>query len=169
MKLICQDATRLALQVRLQPYEQLQVTLLEKGMDYDGVAIRFQMDRLDELFEVLDTLLKHQEIMVIGLKDGRMYPISSRDILYIEGYRKEAYLHTLQDTYEITYRLYEAEELLQEESFQRINKSTLVNIRHIISIHPAFNACYTLEMSDGVCLECSRQYWKIFKKRLQMR
>ena len=114
-------------------------------------------------------MLHQQEHILIGKRNDRMYPILTNDIVYIEGYRKEAYMHTENASYEINYRLYEAEALLKDEMFIRINKSTIVNISKIKSIMPALNACYCLEMVNGILLECSRQYWKTFKKQLGMR
>lgn len=166
MKLICKESLRDMLELEFMPYRKLDITLVQKGCTWDGVGIIFDMEHFQEVHDVVSMMMQKQEKTIIGRQKDRMYPILISDILYIEGYRKEAYLHTMTNTYRISYRLYEAEALLEQDGFLRVNKSTIVNIRKIKCIIPSLNACYTLEMMDGVCLECSRQYWKQFKKRL---
>ncbi|WP_416324492.1 LytTR family DNA-binding domain-containing protein [[Eubacterium] hominis] len=167
MRLICEECQRKKLELELLPYADLQVTLVQVGCEAKGVHITFDPTQLEELHEVLDLMMHRQRKTVMAQKDGRWYPILTNDIVYIEGYRREAYLHTLKHSYTISYRLYEAEALLEDEGFIRINKSMIANIRKIKCIMPALNSCYTLEMVNGVCLECSRQYWKMFKAKLE--
>lgn len=169
MKLICEAKHKEMLEQEFSPYRSLPIVFVEKNCTYDGVCINFDIDHLKEVHDIAQMMLHQQEHIMIGKRNDRMYPIPINDIVYIEGYRKEAYLHTEKASYEINYRLYEAEELLKDEMFQRINKSTIVNISKIKSIMPALNACYSLEMVNGILLECSRQYWKIFKQKLGMR
>ena len=169
MKLICKDSQRDMQELEFMPYQKLDITLIQKGCTWEGVGITFDMEHLEEVHDVVSMMMQKQEQTIIGKLEDRMYPILTSEILYIEGYRKEAYLHTSTTMYRISYRLYEAEALLEQDGFLRVNKSTIVNIRKIKCIIPSLNACYTLEMMDGVCLECSRQYWKQFKKKLMGR
>lgn len=169
MKLICEVQHQSMLEQEFLPYRSLPVVFVEKGCFYDGVCINFDIEHLKDVHEVAQMMLHQQEHIMIGKLHDRMYPIPTKDIVYIEGYRREAYLHTEKASYEINYRLYEAEELLGDDMFIRINKSTIVNISKIKSIMPALNACYSMEMVNGILLECSRQYWKTFKKKLGMR
>lgn len=169
MKLICVAQHQEMLEQAFLPYRSLPVVFVENSCAYDGVCIHFDIDHLKEVHEIAQMMLHQQEHIMIGKRNDRMYPISTNDIVYIEGYRKEAYMHTEKASYEINYRLYEAEALLKDEMFIRINKSTIVNISKIKSIMPALNACYSLEMVNGILLECSRQYWKTFKQKLGMR
>lgn len=169
MKLICEAQHQKMLEQAFLPYRSLPVVFVEKSCPYDGVCINFDIDHLTEVHEIAQLMLHEQEHILIGKLHDRMYPIPIKDIVYIEGYRKEAYLHTETASYEINYRLYEAEALLKDEMFVRVNKSTIVNIAKIKSIIPALNARYSLEMVNGILLECSRQYWKTFKQKLGMR
>lgn len=169
MKLVCDDAIRKQLEEQLTMYAHLEITLVQKGYSYDMVCIQFDPLKPEELIEILEQLNQENYQAVLANKEDRMYFIDPFTIVYIEGYRKEAFLHTQTTTYKLTYRLYEIEELLEPYGFLRISKSIIVNIRMIDHIMPAFNACYTMELKNGIALECSRQYWKRCKQKLKMR
>lgn len=169
MKLICEEDRRAELMASLQEYAHLSITLVQKGCDYDDVCIQFDPANMEALFAILTQFSYHETEVILAYQQEEMHLIDPLHIVYIEGYRKEAFLHTLHTSYRIQYRLYELEEQLTPLGFLRINKSMIVNIRMIHRIIPAINACYTMELKNGISLECSRQYWKLCKQKLKMR
>lgn len=169
MKLICEEGRRAELLDSLQEYAHVSITLVQKGCRYDDVCIQFDPANMEAVFAILEPFTFHKIEPILAYQEDNMHLIDPMDIVYIEGYRKEAFLHTLRASYKIQYRLYELEEQLTPLGFLRINKSMIVNIRMIHRIIPAIHACYTMELKNGISLECSRQYWKLCKQKLKMR
>lgn len=169
MKLICEEALRPKLEDALKSFAHLSITLVQKGCPYEAVCIQFDPQHLEELFVILKQFDTEHLPPIIAYQEKRMYLIDPLTIVYVEGYRREAYLHTLTASYELPYRLYEIEEQLSTLGFLRINKSTIVNLRMVDSIVPAFHACYTMELKNGIAVECSRKYWKLCKEKLKLR
>ena len=48
INLICRPDHEVQLRQRLQSFEALDLTLVEKGVDYNSIGIQFQMEDLDE-------------------------------------------------------------------------------------------------------------------------
>ena len=106
MKLICQDNHRNYLLEKLKGYHHLDIVLVEKGIEYEGICYSFSIANLDHLIYYLSELNdKH----VIGYIDNKQYKIKPEDIVYIEGFSKEAYIQCFDKQYETSLKLYELE------------------------------------------------------------
>ena len=55
------------------------------------------------------------------------------------------------------------EKKLQRTQFMRVHRSFIVNLDHIVEIHPWFNSTYNLVMKDKSKVPVSRTYMKEFK------
>ncbi|MCL2356086.1 MAG: LytTR family transcriptional regulator [Defluviitaleaceae bacterium] len=122
--------------------------------------------------EVTDTVRK-TEALLYGLekrlactKNGTTCFVDRRDVLYFESVDKRCWLYTADDVYEVSFKLYEAEELLAEAGFIRSSKSQILNIAEIKSLCPDFGGRIETVMNNGEKLIVSRQYAKILKERL---
>lgn len=168
MKIICRDAIREQLEKKLQNYLYLDVILVEKGIDFHGLAYVFDLEHWDELENYLYTLETSSQV-IYGKKKERLYKIDVHQIVYIEGFSKEAYIHTKDEQYEIKEKLYELEEQLSDYGFVRISKSLIMNCHMIDSLEPLMNMKYRIYLKNGEYVELSRSYIKSFKKFLKMR
>lgn len=54
IKLICLPEHEAQLREKLKPFDALDLTLVEKGVDYDSIGILFQMEDLAELTAFLN-------------------------------------------------------------------------------------------------------------------
>lgn len=168
MKILCRDEYFEKINERFQRYQYLDVILVEKGIDFQGVAYVFDIEHLDKVEEYLQSLELSAQV-IYGKKKERIYKIDVHRIVYIEGFSKEAYIHTMDEQYEVKEKLYELEERLSDYCFVRINKSILINCRMIESMEPLLNMKYRIYLKNGEFVELSRSYIQSFKKYLKMR
>lgn len=167
MKLICYPNHEIELLETFKNYMDIDIVLVEKGMNYEGLAYLFDKEHIHELIQYLEKLKSKRNI--VGYKHKRMYLISIDDIEYIEGFSKECYIHTLDDEYQSEYKLYELEEMLQDTSFIRISKSILVNLCFVDYILTEANMKYGLYMKSHMKLTLNRKYVLAFKQKIGKR
>ncbi|MFR7592244.1 MAG: LytTR family DNA-binding domain-containing protein [Longibaculum sp.] len=168
MKIISSKDHQLYLEKRLQHYLYLDIVLVEKGFHYQGLAYVFDMNHLEQLEEYLQSIDSSSQILY-GKKCERFYKIDAYTIVYIEGFSKEAFLHTKDEQYEVKEKLYELEDILSQYGFVRISKSIIINCRMIESIEPLINMKYRIYLTNGEYVELTRSYVKSFKNYLKMR
>lgn len=119
-----------------------------------------EVKRLKEILELLDKKLK-------GIKDGQIYILNVIQILYIEAVDKHTFLYTDGDIYESSFKLYELEQMLDENGFFRAGKSNIINFSHVKKIKPDFGGRLEVTMSNGEKVNVSRQYAVTIKERLE--
>ena len=109
MKILAHNQNISILQEKFQRYNDLDVVLVERGLDFQGVAYVFDMQHLEEVEAYLQSL-ETSALVIYGKKNQRIYKIDVYKIVYIEGFSKEAYIHTMDEQYEIKEKLYELED-----------------------------------------------------------
>lgn len=102
----------------------------------------------------------------IGEIDSKYEIIHYSKILFIESYGHDICLHTNDKTYSIREKLYEIEEILNDRSFIRINKSQVINIKAVKEIIPTFNSRINLLMKNNQKLTVTRNYNQSFKRSI---
>lgn len=162
MKIICNEINKEHLHRVLKDYLHLDITIVEKGLDYEGVCYYFSLNKLDSLIQYLIQL---DDRYVIGYLYAREYRLNPRDIVYIEGFSKEAYIHTIDKQYRTTKKLYELEEVLVTYNFIRINKSMIINMRFIECLVPDVQRRYVVILKNKEKLLLTRNYVNDFKKK----
>ncbi|MBP1932804.1 LytR/AlgR family response regulator transcription factor [Ammoniphilus resinae] len=104
---------------------------------------------------------------IIGEKDGKLIPLSPKDILFLEADGKKTMLYTKYAVYTTKYNLNEWEEVHGDYSFYRTHRSYIVNINQIEEVIPWFN--YTMKLKIEGCpheIPVSRSYVKGLKEML---
>lgn len=169
IKLICRPEHEAQLREKLKPFDALDLTLVEKGVDYDSIGILFQMEDLAELTAFLNHhFLQEKRQTLTGQHEGRTYVVALADVLYIEGLQRETFAYTASRCLQLNRKLYQLQEELYPRQFIRISKSYLVNLAKVEQIAPSFNGRLTLVLSGGVQLEVSRSYAPHFRKAIGM-
>ena len=162
MKLICHESNREFLMGKLKSYSHIDVTLVEKGFEYVGLCYVFSMDSVDDLLMYLQEL---DQKYLYGYISDREYKIKPEDIMYIEGFAKEAYINCINQQYLTNEKLYELEECLKESDFMRINKSMILNLRYVEYIVPDVQSRYIVVLKNKEKLLVTRKYVIEFKKK----
>ncbi|MGX7148172.1 LytTR family DNA-binding domain-containing protein [Enterococcus ureasiticus] len=102
-----------------------------------------------------------------GKKEGKTYYIPVNEIYYFESIDEKIFIYSLQEVFETTYRLYELEQLLEQTNFQRISKSTLLNIEKMDSVRPLFNGKLEASLKNEEKLIINRHYVKQLKEKIK--
>jgi len=114
-----------------------------------------------------DIIFKEQNFAqdtIIGKYNNRYEIIHFSQIVYVESYGHDIFLHTIEKTFSIKEKLYEVEGLFEEKGFIRINKSCIVNKNQIKEIRPTFNTKLELLMKNKQKLDVTRSYYNRFKE-----
>lgn len=94
------------------------------------------------------------------------YYLSLEDILFFETEENGVCAHTVDNVYNVKYKLYELEELLPGH-FMRVSKSTILNTNHIYSITHSISASSKVEFQNThKQVYVSRYYYKPLKIKL---
>ena len=103
---------------------------------------------------------------LIFYKENTEYYICINDILFFETEESSIYAHTLNEVYQVKYKLYELEEILPK-NFGRVSKSTILNSNHIYSITRNITSSSLVEFkSTHKKVYVSRSYYKVLKLKL---
>lgn len=95
----------------------------------------------------------------LAIKDGgRIVFVDVGDVDYLEAAGNYVVVHAGGRTYMQRSTMAEMEALLDPEHFQRIHRSTIVNVRRIRELHPVHHGEYDVVLADGTVLKLARGY-----------
>ena len=100
----------------------------------------------------------YQQELVIKNSDNERCFLPVKDIRWIDAAGDYMCIHTLTETHVVRITMKKLTELLDNKVFQRIHKSTLVNIHFIKSIQSLKNNESLLDLGDDNKLKVSRNY-----------
>ncbi|WP_027097989.1 LytTR family DNA-binding domain-containing protein [Clostridium paraputrificum] len=144
---------------------------VDENIQDDEVIIRCA--NLNEDIQNLQSAIKDalsQKNRIIFYKDNTQFYISLDEILFFETEETSISAHTLNNVYEVKYKLYELEEILPN-NFMRVSKSTILNVNYIYSITRNLTSSSLVEFKNThKKVYVSRYYYKPLKiKLLEMR
>ncbi|MGL4912699.1 MAG: LytTR family DNA-binding domain-containing protein [Romboutsia sp.] len=100
-------------------------------------------------------------------KDNIEYYISLSEILFFETEEVNISAHTVDNVYQVKYKLYELEDILPT-NFMRVSKSTILNTDYIYSITRNLTASSVVEFQKThKKVYVSRHYYKPLKTKLE--
>lgn len=132
---------------------------------------------------VIRTNKKDEEVQAIidGIKDieekfnhlngyigETVYALELKDILFFETNDRNVYAHTVNNTFQIHYRLYELEENLPD-NFLRVSKSAILNVDEISSLSRSVTGNLIQFKDTYKQLYVSRRFLKELKTKLAQR
>jgi len=114
---------------------------------------------------ILDDMLSHKKHIIFYRGDTEYY-LSLEEILFFETEENGICAHTIDNIYNVKYKLYELEELLPGY-FMRVSKSTIINTNHIYSITHNISSSSKVEFQNThKQVYVSRYYYKPLKIKL---
>lgn len=115
------------------------------------------VDRIQALIETFEPQPKPLERLMIKTSDHIEF-VDSSDIDWIEAAGNYANLHIGDRSLLIRQTMKSLEKRLDDETFMRIHRSTIVNINRIKGVYPMFNGDHEVRLTDGTKLTLSRGY-----------
>jgi len=127
------------------------------GLDVESVLRRLEQSR--KTFATRISAYSGKRILLLPVEDVRWFGVEHRLV----------YAHTGERAHMTNYTLRELEERLDPESFFRVHKASLVNLRHVREIVPWFGGRYKLVMRDhaGSEVAVSRTQARALRVRLR--
>lgn len=138
-------------------------------------------EKIDEIFIEIYTPSKEDENLRFILENLKMkksvlnayskekiYLLNINDIYSIYAENKKVYARTKDKKYIVNHRLYELEEILDENKFVRIFNSAIINIYKIENLEASINGMITINFKNGEKEYISRRYLKKVKRILDI-
>ncbi|HEX5411804.1 MAG TPA: LytTR family DNA-binding domain-containing protein [Terriglobia bacterium] len=131
------------------------------------IAEKSDRNTTQRLISLLEGLNKQNEFIdrLPVTENGRILFLATREIDWIEANGNYVLVHAGARTYEIRETLTCLEQKLSPRDFQRIHRSSLVNVNRIKEIHPWFHGYHLVVLANGEKLRMSR-YQTITAQRL---
>ena len=142
---------------------------LIENSNAEKTKVTIEYKEKDEQVNKLIDFVEHLEEVencFTASADGRIYNISINDILYIETVDRKTFGYTVNEVYELGFKLYEIEARYKLMDYMRISKSCIVNLKKIHSLKPDFGGKILATMENNEKLYISRQYASVLKEKL---
>ncbi len=91
-------------------------------------------------------------------KDGAIHFVNTQDIDWIDAAGDSVRLHAGKSTHVIRKSMSDILAMLDQQTFLRIHRSTIVNIHRVRELQPWFHGEYVVVLTDGTNLKLSRGY-----------
>lgn len=95
---------------------------------------------------MIEDVLSHKKDIIFYRGDTEYY-ISLEEVLFFETEENGICAHTINNIYNVKYKLYELEEFLPGH-FMRVSKSTILNTNHIYSITRSISSSSKVEFQN---------------------
>lgn len=140
---------------------------VDKEIQEDEVIIRCKQlnDDVSNIQKALTDILS-KKAQIIFYKNNSEYYIPLSEILFFETEESSISAHTIDNIYQVKYKLYELEYILPN-NFMRVSKSTILNIDYIYSITKNLTSSSIVEFQNThKKVYVSRHYYKLLKFKL---
>lgn len=133
---------------------------------YSDVEVDIKAPRLTQDIEKLISLIRMINVQIAVKKDDETHLLDIEKILYIETVERNTFVYTEDATYESDLKLYEIEQELLEQSFSRISKQSIINLKKVKSLKADINRKIRVTLVNGEQIIVSRTYSEALRKRL---
>ena len=140
---------------------------VDKEIQEDEVIIKCKQlnDDVTNIQKALTDILS-KKTQIIFYKNNSEYYIPLSEILFFETEESSISAHTIDNIYQVKYKLYELEDILPN-NFMRVSKSTILNIDYIYSITKNLTSSSIVEFQNThKKVYVSRHYYKLLKFKL---
>lgn len=147
---------KMMLSVSKERYDEVSAELTELGVEIDEDADLLLTERGSKA-----------GFLAVRDQNGERVRIKTADIIFIESFGSEMFIHTAGDCFKSYERLYRLEQLLGNE-FLRVSNCALISKKCIKDIRPGFSRKFVLTMSDGTLVDVTRSYYDGFRRALNI-
>jgi DNA-binding LytR/AlgR family response regulator len=145
----------------LESYEYGVLDFIPKPFDKKRLLKAFQR------LEYADRISRLTTKMLVVKSYGRLQLIPLEEVHFIKGAGDYSEIHTIHDTIFLHNKSLEALVKILPDSFVRIHKSYIADLKQIVNVHIFGGGKYECELSDGVRLPVSRTRYKDLTMNLE--
>lgn len=141
---------------------------IDEQLNEDEITIRCRElnDQIEQLQKAVREINASSQRYVFQKGESQYY-LSLDEILFFEADDHHIYGHTKNEVYETKYKLYELEKLLPSY-FLRVSKSTVLNMREVLSIKKNLTSASLIEFRNSdKRTYVSRSYYKMLEMRMK--
>jgi len=113
------------------------------------------------------TLIPDERLVIRS--NGHIYLLKSEDIYWIEAEGDYITVHTPQKSHLVRETMKNMEARLNEQGFQRVHRSSIVNLSYVRELISLDSGDYQIILRDSTCVKLSRNYRDILYQRLNAR
>ena len=128
-----------------------------------GTAVEIHCREVTLEIERLQRYISRFDERIEATSDGNAYSVQVDEILYIESVDKKTFIYLPGHVLQTEKRLYELEELLDEKTFFRCSKSTIVNLNKITKLKPEVTRNILATLTNGEIIVISRRNVRALK------
>ncbi len=128
-----------------------------------GTAVEIHCREVTLEIERLQRYISRFDERIQATSDGNTYSVQVDEILYIESVDKKTFIYLPGHVLQTEKRLYELEELLDEKTFFRCSKSTIVNLNKITKLKPEVTRNILATLTNGEIIVISRRNVRALK------
>jgi len=162
-------------QFALQAFEVNAIDYLLKPFDrerfeqtLERAKRQITLQKREDVSEALLRMLGEQSARpqpvrrILVRSGGKAFFLRPDEISWIEAQGNYVALHAREQSFLLRQTIFALEKQLDPAKFQRIERSTIVNLDAIRELHPAGRGEYEIVLSDGVTLKLSHTYRESF-------
>ena len=121
---------------------------------------------VDSKINKIANFIRTSYITIQGKLDGEKYVINLDDIYYFESVENRVFAYTEKEVYEVSYKLAELIDLLQNTSFIQTARTIILNINKIERVSTLVNGRISAILDNSEKMIITRVYAHQFKQKL---
>ncbi len=139
---------------------------VEKDQTENVVFAEIHCKDVTEEVSRLERHIRNFDTFITAKEDGSSVNVPTEDIYYIESVDKKTFIYTEANVSVTDKRLYELEEILDNNDFFRCSKSMIVHLNKVVSLKPEITRNIRATLKNGEVILISRRYAADLKKLL---
>lgn len=120
-------------------------------------------DQVNKIIQILSTNYYN----IIGKKDGDNYVLNLDDIFYFEAVDNHVFAYCEKDIYEVTYKIQELTDMLNQTYFIQTSRTIVLNIKKIKKVTTIVNGRILAVLNNNEKMIITRVYAQKFKAKLK--
>lgn len=145
--------------------KQYMKLLIEQSLDCKETEIKITCGLMDDRLRHLVEQIKLFSFSITAEKDGISIPVALEDIYYFETIENKTFLYTEKEVCQCSKKLYELEVYLENTTFIRISKNSILNTAMVVSVRAQFGGRLEANLKNNEKVLISKHYMKEFRNK----
>ncbi len=139
---------------------------IDQVQNLKETEIIIRCSEVDSKINKIANFIRTSYITIQGKLDGEKYVINLDDIYYFESVENHVFAYTEKEVYEVSYKLAELVELLENTSFVQTARTIILNINKIEKVSTLVNGRISAVLDNSEKMIITRVYAHNFKRKL---